>query len=100
MNQELKVTDTQNTSFRELQGFGLGRGSQEGEKKKAADGNYYEWKKGKWVLWNPAGPGANASLPTSSLSQSIAQVSGKYTDNLVIQRVIINRQVPVPYGIA
>jgi len=96
MNQELKVTDTQNTSFRELQGFGLGRGSKEGEKKKAADGNYYEWKKGKWVLWNPAGPGANASLPTSSLSQSIAQVSGKYTDNLVIQRVIINRQVPVP----
>ena len=96
MNQEIKVSDTQNTSFRELQGFGLGRGSQEGEKKKATDGNYYEWKKGKWVLWNPAGPGANASLSTSPLSQSVAQVSGKYTDNLVIQRVIINREVPVP----
>jgi len=88
MNQEIKVTDTQNTSFRELQGFGLGRGSTEGEKKKASDGNYYEWKKGKWVLWNPAGPGANASLPTSSLSQSVAQISGKYTADVLYQKEI------------
>jgi len=96
LDSSLTVTDTERTKYREIPQFGLGRGSKEGEKKKAADGNFYEWKKGKWILWNPAGPGANASLPTSSLSQSIAQVSGKYTDNLVIQRVIINRQVPVP----
>ncbi len=93
-NQELKVTDTQNTSFRELQGFGLGRGSKEGEKKKAADGKYYEWKGGKWVLWNPAGPGANASLPTTPLNQQVAQLQGKYTDGLMLQNRIIYVEVP------
>jgi len=89
-NQQVKVNDSTNVDLRaSVKEFGLGRGTKNGEKKKAADGNYYEWRNGKWVLWNPAGPGANASLPVSNLSQSIAQVGGVYTDNLLMQREII-----------
>ena len=70
-NQEISVTDASNTYLRAtVKEFGLGSGTKEGEKKRAADGSYYEWRNGKWLLWNSAGPGANASLspiqPTSS----------------------------------
>ena len=97
MNQEIKVSDKENTSFRELPGFGLGRGSKEGEKKRAADGKEYVWKNGQWVSSTSSGSNpVISSLQNSSLNQSIAQVGGKYTDNFVMQRVIINREVPVP----
>lgn len=74
-NQEISVTDASNTYLRAtVKEFGLGSGTKEGEKKRAADGSYYEWRNGKWLLWNLAGPGgANASLsPTQPTSSTVA----------------------------
>lgn len=72
-NQTLKVDDISNTQYRQLPEFGLGRGSEVGEIKKAKDGRYYKWTGTKWVSYDIVG-GGNASLSTSPLSQEVASL--------------------------
>jgi hypothetical protein len=94
-NQQVKVNDSTNVDLRaNVKEFGLGRGKKEGERKRAADGNYYEWRNGKWVYWDPVG-GGNASLPVSNLSQSVAQIGDYAPGDILMQReiIIIDRSI-------
>jgi len=93
-NETLRVNDIENTQYRQLPEFGLGRGTKVGEIKQAKDKNYYKWTGSKWVSYDPVG-GGNASLSTKPLSQEVASI-GNYTSDSVtaIQNVVYFVEVP------
>jgi len=95
INQNVKVTDKDNTYLREISSFGLGKGKKEGEVKTAADGKKYQWFGNKWVEYNSSLSSLNASLPVSNLSQSVAQIGDYAPGDILMQReiIIIDRSI-------
>lgn len=69
LDQEVEVTDRNNTQLRQIPSFGLGRGK-EGQLKQAANGVYYRFTNGKWVSIHAGG---NASIQNNIPSSSVAQ---------------------------
>jgi hypothetical protein len=68
-DQEIDVTDRNNTQLRQIPTFGLGRGK-EGEIKRAANGVYYKFTGGKWINLHAGG---NASIQNNIPSSLVAQ---------------------------
>ena len=73
-NQDIKVTDEENTWLRQIPNFGLDRGTKVGEIKMANDGKSYKWTGSKWMYYDhlreTAGqtyPGMGSDIVTESL---------------------------------